>query len=127
MANKIIVLGVVLVIAIAAVVAMGGFSKIGGGVSGSTVYDSERARAGDTVKVAYELTVDGELIQENNAYIFTIGAGGILPGFDRAVRGLAVGETKAVTLTGEDAYPLGHFSGLGGKTLNFKITLLDVS
>jgi FKBP-type peptidyl-prolyl cis-trans isomerase (trigger factor) len=82
---------------------------------------------GDTVKVDYWLTVDGEQIDTSEGrgpFEFTVGAGQVIPGFDKTVMGMKVGETKEATLTGTDAYTAGP---LAGKTLNFKITILSIS
>ncbi|HMT01106.1 MAG TPA: peptidylprolyl isomerase [Candidatus Absconditabacterales bacterium] len=54
---------------------------------------------------------------------FTVGAGQMIPGFDKGVVGMKVGETKTVTIKPEDAYgpkdpqaiisvPMSQFSGL---------------
>jgi FKBP-type peptidyl-prolyl cis-trans isomerase (trigger factor) len=82
---------------------------------------------GNTVKVDYWLTVDGEQIDTSEGrgpFEFTVGAGQVIPGFDKTVTGMKVGETKEATLTGNDAYTAGP---LAGKTLNFKITILSIS
>ena len=81
---------------------------------------------GDTVKVDYWLTVDGEQIDTSEGrgpFEFTVGAGQVIPGFDKSATGMEVGETKEVVLEGEDAYTAGP---LAGKVLNFKITLLEI-
>ena len=82
---------------------------------------------GDTVKVDYWLTVDGELTDTSEGrgpFEFTAGAGQVIPGFDKAVLGMEVGDTKEVVLEGEDAYTAGP---LAGKVLNFKITILEIN
>jgi FKBP-type peptidyl-prolyl cis-trans isomerase (trigger factor) len=83
-------------------------------------------KSGDTVKVDYWLTVDGEQIDTSEGrgpFEFTVGSGQVIPGFDKAALGMAVGETKEVILEGEDAYTAGQ---LAGKVLNFKITILEI-
>ena len=70
---------------------------------------AEQAQAGDTVKVHYTGTYDdgaefdssygrGEPLQ------FTVAAGQMIPGFDKAVEGMYVGDTKTIRLAPEDAY-----------------------
>tara|TARA_Y100000310_G_C20699533_1_gene828429 strand:+ start:4728 stop:5093 length:366 start_codon:yes stop_codon:yes gene_type:complete len=97
-------------------------------VTGSTTQEiKEMVKGGDTVSVDYWLTVDGEQIDTSEGrgpFSFKVGTGQVIPGFDKAVVGMAVGETKEVTLTGSDAYTAGP---LAGKTLNFKITLLKIN
>ena len=97
------------------------------GCSDTTQGGKTMVKDGDTVKVDYWLTVDGEQIDTSEGrgpFSFVVGTGQVIPGFDKAVRGMAVGDTKEVTLTGEDAYTAGP---LAGKTLNFKITLLAIN
>jgi FKBP-type peptidyl-prolyl cis-trans isomerase (trigger factor) len=82
---------------------------------------------GNTVKVDYWLTVDGEQIDTSEGrgpFEFTVGTGMVIPGFDKAALGMEIGETKEVVLEGEDAYTSGP---LAGKVLNFKITILEIN
>jgi len=86
----------------------------------------EIVKSGDTIAVDYWLTVDGEQVDTSEGrgpFEFSVGAGQVIPGFDKAVIGMKVGETKEVELSGEDAYTAGP---LAGKVLNFKITLLKI-
>ena len=98
-----------------------------GDITGGAAIDrADVVKDGDTVKVDYWLTVDGEQIDTSEGrgpFEFTVGAGQVIPGFDKAVTGMAVGETKEVKLSGEDAYTAGP---LAGKVLNFKLTLLEI-
>ena len=82
---------------------------------------------GDTVKVDYWLTVDGEQVDTSEGrgpFEFTVGSGQVIPGFDKAVTGMKVGETKEMPIEGTDAYTTGP---LAGKVLNFKITILSIN
>lgn len=67
-----------------------------------------QATAGDTVQVHYTGTLeDGTVFdssQGRDPLEFTLGAGNVIPGFDRAVEGMAVGESSTVTIAPEDAY-----------------------
>ena len=67
------------------------------------------AKNGREVRVHYKGTfTDGTVF--DNSYDrgetigFTVGAGDMIPGFDNAVNGMKVGETKTVTLVSTDAY-----------------------
>jgi len=94
---------------------------------GTTLEMRDTVENGDTIKVDYWLTVDGEQIDTSEGrgpFEFTVGSGQVIPGFDKAVLGMKAGETKHVTLSGEDAYTSGQ---LAGKTLNFKITILEIN
>jgi peptidylprolyl isomerase len=67
-----------------------------------------KAKKGDTVKVEYVGTMEnGEVFDQTEGgetLDFTIGDEEMIPGFETAVIGMAVGETKSVTLDPEDAY-----------------------
>ncbi|MAC96234.1 MAG: peptidylprolyl isomerase [Flavobacteriales bacterium] len=69
-----------------------------------------KAEKGSTVKVHYT----GTLTDENNTMFdssrerepleFTVGAGQMIQGFDNAVEGMAVGDSKKVTIPMDEAY-----------------------
>lgn len=69
-----------------------------------------KAEKGDTVNVEYEGRFeDGEVFDSTEKHggeplEFKIGAGQMIPGFDKAVEGMSVGESKEVTLKAKDAY-----------------------
>lgn len=66
------------------------------------------AQDGDKVQVHYHGTLDGGEVfdssRERAPLPFTVGSGGVIKGFDDAVRGLAVGESVTVRLEPADAY-----------------------
>ena len=66
------------------------------------------AQAGDSVQVHYEGTLDdGEVFDSSKGrdpLPFVVGSGQVIPGFDAAVIGLAVGESRKVRLEPADAY-----------------------
>ena len=66
------------------------------------------ANDGNTVKVHYTGTLeDGTTFDTSvgrEPLEFTLGAGKMIPGFEKAVYGLAVGESKTVTILAEEAY-----------------------
>jgi len=61
-----------------------------------------------TAKVHYTGTLeDGTVFdtsRQRDPFEFEIGTGQVIRGFDEAVAGMAVGETKTVTIVAEDAY-----------------------
>lgn len=67
------------------------------------------AEKGDTVEVNYRGTLE-DGTQFDSSYdrgetlTFTVGSGQRISGFDAAVEGMTVGETKTVTLTPDEAY-----------------------
>ena len=68
-----------------------------------------KAKSGNTVSVHYVGTfADGTEFdnsrQRQQPLSFTIGAGQLIKGFDQAVSGMTVGESKTITLAPTDAY-----------------------
>jgi peptidylprolyl isomerase len=63
---------------------------------------------GDTVKVHYTGKLDsGEVFDSSKGaepLAFTVGAGEVIPGFDHALLGMQIGETKNVVIDPEQAY-----------------------
>ncbi len=86
---------------------------------------------GDVVEVDYVGSFpDGEVFdssEDRDPLMFTAGAGEVIPGFDKAVLGMKVGETKEVTIPPEQAYGKTGSHPLAGKTLVFKITLVGIN
>jgi FKBP-type peptidyl-prolyl cis-trans isomerase 2 len=66
------------------------------------------AKSGDTVKVHYTGRLeDGTVFdtsQERDPLEFTIGEGSIIPGFEEAVKGMQVGQSKEVNISAQQAY-----------------------
>ena len=69
---------------------------------------AQTAQKGDTVAVHYTGTLeDGEVFdssRDRDPLEFEVGSGQVIPGFDRAVEGLEVGESREVTLQPEEGY-----------------------
>lgn len=67
-----------------------------------------QAKAGDTVQVHYTGTLtDGTVFDSSvgsDPLEFTVGAGQVISGFDQAVIGLDVGESKKTTIPAAQAY-----------------------
>ena len=67
-----------------------------------------QVKQGDTVKVHYTGKLDdGSVFDssvEGDPLEFTLGSGQIIPGFDEAVNGMAVGEKNVVKIPAEKAY-----------------------
>ena len=74
--------------------------------------DSTIANDGDTVKVHYTGALeDGTVFdtsREREPLEFTLGEGQLIPGFEEAVMGMQVGQTKTVTIPAEEAYGPHH-------------------
>jgi peptidylprolyl isomerase len=69
---------------------------------------AEPAKDGDRVRVHYTGRLEGGQVfdssRDGEPLEFTVGAGEVIAGFDEAVRGMGVGETKTVEIEPEDAY-----------------------
>jgi peptidylprolyl isomerase len=69
---------------------------------------TEPAKNGDHVRVHYTGRLeDGQVFDSSKGgdpLEFTVGAGDVIPGFDDAVRGMNVGDSRTVEIESEDAY-----------------------
>jgi peptidylprolyl isomerase len=67
-----------------------------------------QVKNGDTVKVHYTGTLeDGTVFDsslEREPLEFTLGEGQLIPGFEKTVLGMSVGESRTVTIPAEEAY-----------------------
>jgi len=74
-------------------------------ISGCT---AAQAKNGDTVKVDYTGTLENGTVFDTSVggepLNFTLGAGQVIPGFEKAVLGMKVGESKTVTIPAAEAY-----------------------
>ena len=70
------------------------------------------AKSGDTVKIHYTGTLDDGTQFDSSAgrdpLQFEVGSGQVIPGFDKAVEGMAVGDNKSVRIEAEEAYGPRH-------------------
>jgi peptidylprolyl isomerase len=68
----------------------------------------KQAQENDKVKVHYKGTLpSGEIFDSSEGrppFEFTIGANEVIPGFENAVKGMSIGETKTVTIPSDEAY-----------------------
>lgn len=71
-----------------------------------------QAKAGDTVKIHYTGTLDDgtqfDSSEGREPLEFELGSGQVIPGFEKAVDGMAVGDSKQVNIPPEDAYGPRH-------------------
>jgi peptidylprolyl isomerase len=74
------------------------------------VFNPFVAKAGDTVNVFYNGTLDDGTVFDSNIngtpLTFTVGKGMVIPGFEEAVVGMAVNNEKTVRISPEKAYGL---------------------
>jgi len=98
------------------IVALVSLLVICAGCTSST--NEQVAKSGDTVNVYYTMYVDGNMYQTNvgnTPFTFAIDGGGVISGFNTAVKGMKVGETKKVSIPAAEGY--------GEKSMNNKQTL----
>ena len=71
-----------------------------------------QAKSGDTVRIHYTGTLDDGTEFDSSAgrdpLEFALGGGQVIPGFDSAVDGMAIGENKTVTIPADQAYGERH-------------------
>ncbi len=71
-----------------------------------------QAKSGDTVRIHYTGTLDDGTQFDSSAgrdpLEFALGGGQVIPGFDSAVDGMAIGDNKTVTIQPEEAYGQRH-------------------
>ena len=71
-----------------------------------------KAETGNTVKVHYTGRLDDDTQFDSSAgrdpLEFTLGTGKVIPGFEKAVTGMGIGDTKTVTIPAEQAYGPHH-------------------
>lgn len=69
---------------------------------------AQKASSGDKVQVHYTGKLDsGEVFDSSSGrdpLSFELGSGQVIPGFERAVEGMEVGETREVRIEPDDAY-----------------------
>ena len=90
------------------------------------------AKAGDTVKVDYTLKLANGTVYQTSVgstpFEFTLGQNQVIAGFETAVNGMKVGETKTVTILAAEAYGTTPSASnpLAGQNLTFIIKLLQI-
>jgi len=66
------------------------------------------AKSGDSVNVHYTGTLDDgstfDSSKGRDPLQFTVGSGMVIAGFDEAITGMAIGDTKTVTFEPKEAY-----------------------
>jgi len=74
------------------------------------------AKSGDTVRIHYTGTLnDGTVFDSSDGrdpLEFTVGSGQIIPGLEKAIPGMTVGDKKSVPVPADDAYGQHHPEGV---------------
>ncbi len=95
------------------------------------------AKTGDTVAMNYTGRLqDGTVFDSNvdpkfnhvQPFVFTLGAGQVIPGWDKGIVGMKVGEKKTLTIVPADAYGAAGIKGVipPNSTLVFDVELLAI-
>lgn len=70
------------------------------------------AKAGDTVKIHYTGKLDDGTEFDSSSgrepLAFEVGSGQVIPGFDKAVEGMTVGDSKSIRIEADEAYGQRH-------------------
>lgn len=98
---------------------------------------TEIAKAGDIVMVNYTgKLVDGTVFDSNidpnfkhvEPFVFTLGTGQVIAGWDKGIAGMKVGEKKILTISPEDGYgPNGYGPIPPNATLIFEVELVKIN
>lgn len=101
-----------------------------------TVTTGEVAKAGDTVAMNYTgRLADGTVFDSNvdpkfqhvEPFMFTLGAGQVIAGWDEGIVGMKVGEKKILVIPPEKAYGPNDYGPIpGNSTLTFEVELLAI-
>jgi FKBP-type peptidyl-prolyl cis-trans isomerase len=102
----------------------------------NTMLEEKVAKAGDVVSMNYTGTLaDGTVFDSNidpkfnhvEPFDFTLGAGQVIPGWDKGIVGMKVGEKKTLVIPPEDAYGAKGIGPIpGNATLTFQVELLAI-
>ncbi|MBU0999307.1 FKBP-type peptidyl-prolyl cis-trans isomerase [Patescibacteria group bacterium] len=98
---------------------------------------AEMAKAGDTVSMNYTGRLEDGTVFDSNVdpkfnhvqpFDFTLGAGQVIPGWDKGIVGMTVGEKKTLTILPEDAYGANGIPGVipPNSTLIFDVELIGI-
>jgi trigger factor len=87
--------------------------------------EDRAVKDGDYLIIAFEGRRDGETFEggSSDRYPIVVGAGRMIPGFEEALVGLAIGEEKRFGLTFPDDYP---DKTLAGKPVEFTVTVHEI-
>ncbi len=113
------------------------YSTLSDGVKVATIGAGSGAQiqSGQTANVLYTgyLTKNGQIFDDSDSHgggllSFTAGAGQVITGFDDAVKGMQVGETRVVTIPPAEAYGSQATGSIpANSTLTFVLTLKSIS
>jgi len=85
----------------------------------------DEVKKGDWVLVDFETRMDDKLVPGGKVenHLFEVGSGTMIPGFEEAIEGMRVGETKEFSLVMPSDHPR---EDLAGKEVMFRVTLKEI-
>ena len=106
--------------------------------TGNTAQAGQVAKTGDTVAMNYTGHLQNGTVFDSNVdpkfkhvepFVFTLGAGQVIPGWDKGIVGMKVGEKKTLTIPPEDAYGANGVPGVipPNSTLIFDVELISIN
>lgn len=106
--------------------------------AGDIAQTENAAKTGDTVSVNYTGRLEDGTVFDSNVdpkfnhvepFVFTLGAGQVIPGWDKGIVGMKVGEKKTLTIPPEDAYGANGVPGAipPNATLIFDVELIGIN
>lgn len=106
-------------------------------VSDAPASTGQIAKTGDAVSMNYTGRLSNGTVFDSNVdpkfqhvepFEFTLGAGQVIPGWDKGIVGMKVGEKKTLTIAPEDAYGQNGVPGIipPNSTLIFDVELLSI-
>lgn len=129
--NKSLAIGIVVVLVVLGVLAYLTLSK-GGSSSASKV-----AKAGDVVSVNYTGRLEDGTVFDSNVdpsfghvepFVFPLGIGQVIPGWDEGIVGMKVGEKKTLTVPPEKGYGENAVGPIpANSTLIFDVEVLAIN
>ena len=95
------------------------------------------AKAGDMISMNYTGRLENGVIFDSNVdpkfkhvepFVFTLGAGQVIAGWDKGIVGMKVGEKKTLTISPQDAYGANGIPGVipPNSTLIFDVELIGI-
>ena len=101
------------------------------------VVSDEVAKSGDTIAMSYTGRLEDGTVFDSNVdpkfqhvepFVFILGAGQVIPGWDKGIVGMKVGEKKTLTIAPVDAYGATGVPGVipPNSTLIFDVELLAI-
>lgn len=104
---------------------------------GGELSQGEAAQSGDVVAMNYTGKLEDGTVFDSNVdpkfqhvepFIFNLGGGQVIPGWDKGIVGMKVGEKKTLTIAPEDAYGANGVPGVipPNSTLIFEVELLAI-